>query len=199
MIKKQKNHHHSTKKVLGRFISNSKKQRRKKIYNRLKFKRFRGRIKGVRPIKRPLVLFLLQTSDRNSFNLDPIKHRQTNKLLYKTIYQVSWARYQPVESGSPSIERETCPFPPFPPLPLPRVSLDNASFTTYVCTFYPVLSDPIATLETLSVRFQTGPLLEERSLGRRLCCGLAPTKPPPTVYALPTPGFVCQKTAIRGS
>lgn len=199
MIKKQKNHHHSTKKVLGRFISNSKKQRRKKIYNRLKFKRFRGRIKGVRPIKRPLVLFLLQTSDRNSFNLDPIKHRQTNKLLYKTIYQVSWARYQPVESGSPSIERETCPFPPFPPLPLPRVSLDIASFTTYVCTFYPVLSDSIATLETLSVRFQTGPLLEERSLGRRLCCGLAPTKPPPTVYALPTPGFVCQKTAIRGS
>lgn len=138
MIKKQKNHHHSTKKVLGRFISNSKKQRRKKIYNRLKFKRFRGRIKGVHPIKRPLVLLLSQTSDRNSFNLDPIKHRQTNKLLYKTIYQVSWARYQPVESGSPSIERETCPLPPFPPLP--RVSLDIASFTTYVCTFYPVLS-----------------------------------------------------------
>lgn len=50
------------------------------------------------------------------------------------IYQVSCARYQPMESGSPSIERETCP------LPLPRVPLDIASFTTYVCTFYPIRS-----------------------------------------------------------
>lgn len=143
--KEKQYHHHSKKKILKRsFNSNFQKTEKKKkninIKNQLKFRRFGGRIKGVRPTNRPLVLLLPQTSDWNSFNLDSIKHRQTNKLLYKMIYRVSWARYQPVESGSPSIERETCPLLPFPPPPLPRVPLDIVLFTTYVRTFYPILS-----------------------------------------------------------
>lgn len=167
------------------------KNKKEKIYinQSTKFRRFGGRIKGVRPTNRSLVLLLPQTSDRNSFNLDLLNKQinyYTKRFTRSAMLDINrWNLDLLLSSGKHVLF-------------LFLVFLSISLRSPHTCVHF-ILSDPIATLETLSVRFQTGPLLEERSLGRRLCCGLAPTKLPPTVYALPTPGFVCQKTAIRGS